>query len=127
MSRNYPRPLNITPPGNETRFNSPKLLSIEGIELGEPEIIKKYAWNYQNITKPPTPPAVIKEDDGINDKEAPGAEDPAATSEKPASGLKLMSLGVKDDPPPPNYTGIYISYEHKYVERCELLVVIVPL
>ena len=89
MSRNYPRPLNITPPGNETRFNSPKLMAIKGIELGEPEIIKQYAWNYQNLTKPPTPPAVVKkEDDGIDDKEAPGPEDPtAATSEKPAGGL----------------------------------------
>jgi len=42
MSDKLPRRLNST----EKRYMSPKILSFIGIRLNEPEIVKKYAWNY---------------------------------------------------------------------------------
>jgi len=41
MSDELPRRLN----NSESKFETPMILSIIGIILNEPEIVKKYAWN----------------------------------------------------------------------------------
>ena len=67
LSTMLPRRLNNT----ESTFDSPKIMSIIGIAKNEPEILQKYAWNYQpgNITpNPPPKPPKLKETDGIKDE-----------------------------------------------------------
>ena len=51
MSTRLPRRLNET----EGRFASPRIVSIIGIQDGEPELVKKYAWNYQEKNRPKPP------------------------------------------------------------------------